>query len=127
MTGASPSSSARSSISPDQPELVEHGGPQPPGHPTHVFEGGANVALYGRQVLLDSVELTADLGYVVYLERTQVRLAGSDKTVPSTLRVTMIFRREEGTWKVAHRHADPIMTAQPISTILTVGPPPTGT
>ena len=61
---------------------------------------------------------TADLGYVVYLERAEVRLAGSDAMVPSTLRVTMIFRREEDTWKVAHRHADPITAARPISTII---------
>ena len=71
--------------------------------------------------------VTADLGYVVYLERAEVRLAGSDEMVPSTLRVTMIFRREGDTWKVAHRHADPITTTQPISTILTVDPTRAGT
>ncbi len=65
---------------------------------------------------------TAELGYVVYLEHAEVRLAGSDEMVPSTLRVTMIFRREGDTWKVAHRHADPITTARPISTILTDRP-----
>jgi ketosteroid isomerase-like protein len=70
---------------------------------------------------------TADLGYVVSLERADVRLAGSDETVPSSLRVTMIFRREADTWKVVHRHADPITTAQPISTILTVRPRRAGT
>ena len=69
---------------------------------------------------------TDDLGYVVYLEQAEVRLAGSDEMVPSTLRVTMIFRREGDTWKVAHRHADPITTARPISTIITTGAQPTG-
>ena len=61
---------------------------------------------------------TADLGYVVYLERANVRLVGTDETVPSSLRVTMVFRREGGTWKVAHRHADPITSVQPIETVL---------
>lgn len=61
---------------------------------------------------------TADLGYVFYLERAEVRLAGSDGMVPSTLRVTLILRREEDTWKVAHRHADPITAARSISTII---------
>ena len=61
---------------------------------------------------------TADLGYVVYLERAEVQLAGSDEMVPSTLRVTMIFRREGDSWKVAHRHADPIMATREISTII---------
>jgi ketosteroid isomerase-like protein len=59
-----------------------------------------------------------DLGYVVQLERTQARLPGSEDMVPFTLRVTMIFRREGDTWKVAHRHADPITTARPISTVI---------
>ena len=61
---------------------------------------------------------TPDLGYVVQLERTQARLPGSDDMTPFALRVTMIFRREGDTWKVAHRHADPITTARPISTVM---------
>ncbi len=61
---------------------------------------------------------TPDLGYAVWLERADVQLAGSEGLQPSSLRVTMIFRREGDTWKVAHRHADPITTARPISTIL---------
>jgi hypothetical protein len=33
--------------------------------------------------------------------------------------VKMLFsHREDGTWKVVHRHADPITTAQPIESIL---------
>ena len=61
---------------------------------------------------------TSDLGYIVQLERTEVRLAGSEDMKPSSLRVTMIFRREGDTWTVVHRHADPITTARPISTVL---------
>ena len=61
---------------------------------------------------------TPELGYVVQLERAEVRLAGSEGMVPSSLRVTMIFRHEHETWKVVHRHADPITTARPIGTVL---------
>ncbi|HKY15753.1 MAG TPA: nuclear transport factor 2 family protein [Microthrixaceae bacterium] len=61
---------------------------------------------------------TADLGYVVQLEVFEVRLVGREGSAPSSLRVTMIFRREDDVWKVAHRHADPITTARPIDTIL---------
>ena len=61
---------------------------------------------------------TADLGYVVWVERGEVRLVGSEGPVPSSLRVTMILRREGDTWKVTHRHADPITTDRPISTAI---------
>jgi ketosteroid isomerase-like protein len=61
---------------------------------------------------------TPDLGYVVWLERGEVQLVGSENMTPSSLRVTMIFRREGDTWKVAHRHADPITTARPINTVI---------
>jgi ketosteroid isomerase-like protein len=29
------------------------------------------------------------------------------------LRVTQVFRREEGEWRLVHRHADPLMQKQP--------------
>ncbi len=61
---------------------------------------------------------TADLGYAVWIERGEVRLVGSEGPVPSSLRVTMILRREGDTWKVTHRHADPITTDRPISTVI---------
>ncbi len=61
---------------------------------------------------------TSDIGYVVQLERTRARLPGSENMVPIALRVTMIFRREGDSWRVAHRHADPITTARPISTTI---------
>ncbi len=61
---------------------------------------------------------TADLGYVVHIERTEARLAGGENMTPIALRVTMIFRREGDTWKVAHRHADPITTSRSITTVI---------
>jgi ketosteroid isomerase-like protein len=61
---------------------------------------------------------TPDLGYVVQLERQEAQLAGREDKARISLRVTMVFRREGETWKVAHRHADPITTARPITTII---------
>ena len=61
---------------------------------------------------------TADLGYVVHIERTEARLAAGQSMTPFALRATIIFRREGDNWKVAHRHADPITTPRPISTVI---------
>jgi ketosteroid isomerase-like protein len=61
---------------------------------------------------------TADLGYVVHIERTEARLAAGGNMNSVALRVTMIFRREGDTWKVVHRHADSITTSRPISTVI---------
>jgi uncharacterized protein (TIGR02246 family) len=74
----------------------------------------------GGSVRIDEVSrfLTPDLAYVVRLERTEAQLSASGETARISLRVTMIFRREEDTWTVAHRHADPITTARPITTAI---------
>src|SRR5215217_1786476 len=66
------------------------------------FTGFENVVKY----------VTHDLAYIVEIERTKAKVGGREDVAPSALRVTMIFRPEEGTWKVVHRHADPITTAQ---------------
>ena len=62
--------------------------------------------------------VTPELAYMVWVERTKAKLGGRQDIVPSGLRVTMIFRPEDGTWKVVHRHADPITTAQPIKSVI---------
>jgi uncharacterized protein (TIGR02246 family) len=61
---------------------------------------------------------TPGLGYVVWLEPSEVQLADTNNMVRISLRVTMIFRREEDMWRVAHRHADPITTPQSVSAIV---------
>ena len=60
---------------------------------------------------------TSELGYIVQLERHEGRLVSGAETVVA-LRVTLIFRREEGRWRIVHRHADPIITARPVSTTI---------
>ena len=51
---------------------------------------------------------TADLAYIVEIERARVKVGGAGEAAPAALRVTTIFRREDGEWRVVHRHADPI-------------------
>ena len=53
---------------------------------------------------------TAELVYTVEQERFTATLDGKDRS--GTLRVTSIFRREDGVWRVVHRHADPIPTGE---------------
>ena len=55
---------------------------------------------------------TPDLTCVVEVERFEAKVAGSSELAPIALRVTSLFRREDGTWKLAHRHADPITVPQ---------------
>src|SRR5918911_3176932 len=62
--------------------------------------------------------VTPELTCVVYLERAKVKLGGMEDFAPSVLRVTMVFRPEDGTWKVVHRHADAITAPQPAESVL---------
>jgi ketosteroid isomerase-like protein len=62
--------------------------------------------------------VTADLGYMLEIERFQAKVAGGEDVIPVALRVTSIFRLEDGAWKLLHRHADPITTAQPFESVI---------
>jgi ketosteroid isomerase-like protein len=44
------------------------------------------------------------LAYTVGYEHNQVKLEGEPRTY--TLRVTHVYRREDGQWRIVHRHAD---------------------
>jgi ketosteroid isomerase-like protein len=52
------------------------------------------------------------------MERYEAKVGGREDVTPVALRVTSIFRPEEGTWKVVHRHADPITTARPAESVI---------
>ena len=52
------------------------------------------------------------------LEPQKAKLGGSEDVTPFTLRVTMIFRPEDGEWKIVHRHADPITTPQSAESVI---------
>ena len=59
---------------------------------------------------------TAHLGYIVEVERFTATVGGNDGS--GALRVTTILRLEEDGWRIAHRHADPITTPQPVASVL---------
>jgi ketosteroid isomerase-like protein len=54
-------------------------------------------------------EARGDLAYTVTLERSTVRLIDRDAPRAMALRVTTVFRKEAGAWKLIHRHEDPLM------------------
>jgi ketosteroid isomerase-like protein len=54
----------------------------------------------------------------VEIERGEAKIGGREEITPWALRVTMIFRPEDGTWKIVHRHADPVTTAQPAESVI---------
>jgi ketosteroid isomerase-like protein len=47
---------------------------------------------------------SGDLAYTVGYERNQVKVDGEPRTY--TLRVTHVYRREDGQWRIVHRHGD---------------------
>jgi ketosteroid isomerase-like protein len=62
--------------------------------------------------------VTAELAYIVWIERVKAKMGARQDVTPVDLRVTMIFRLEDGVWKVVHRHADPVTTAQPAQSVI---------
>jgi ketosteroid isomerase-like protein len=62
--------------------------------------------------------VTPELAYIVEVERYKAKVGGGEELAPISLRVTSIFRREDGVWKIVHRHADPITTAQPAESVI---------
>ena len=66
------------------------------------FHGGQS---YDYEVLAAGV--SGDLGYIAGIEHSVAATRPESDPGPYQLRVTTIFRREHGTWKVVHRHGDP--------------------
>jgi ketosteroid isomerase-like protein len=57
-----------------------------------------------------AAEVIGDMAYTAGYEHTQASVSGEPRTY--TLRATQVYRREDGEWKVAHRHADTVSDAE---------------
>ena len=62
--------------------------------------------------------VTAELAYLVQIEHLESKVGEREEITTYALRATMIFRPEDGTWKVVHRHADPITAPQPAESVI---------
>lgn len=69
------------------------------------FEGVGNVSSGGHVDLVDQeIQVAGDMAYEIGIERGHATLAGEN--VKFEQRVTNVYRREGGTWKVVHHHTD---------------------
>lgn len=71
-------------------------------------ERGASMFTSGGENSFEILHMSANdhLAYWTGIQRAKVKLKESGKLVPMELRVTELFRKESGEWKLFHRHAD---------------------
>jgi ketosteroid isomerase-like protein len=62
--------------------------------------------------------VTPELAHIVEVERYRAKVGGSEEVTPVSLRCTTIFRREGDSWRIVHRHADPITAARPAESVI---------
>jgi ketosteroid isomerase-like protein len=78
-----------------------------------LFDGLArtfsNCSAHAYEVI--AADVADDMAYTVGYEHTTAEVDGELRTY--SLRVTQLYRREAGAWKVMHRHADTIPGAVP--------------
>lgn len=60
-----------------------------------------------------SIVVSGDLAFTVGIERQEgARVGDQENPGRRALRATQIFRKENGAWKLLHRHADPLLEKQ---------------
>jgi ketosteroid isomerase-like protein len=112
-------------------ELFSHGEDaslaNPYGPPVRGWDGIAKTTEHAASLRRDGrardfeivdKNVTPELAYVVQIENLESKVGESEEITPYALRATMIFRPEEGTWKVVHWHADPITTPQSAESVI---------
>ena len=62
--------------------------------------------------------VTPDLALLVEVERFRAKVGGSSESVAIAVRTTQVFRPEGETWKMVHRHTDPITTPQSSESVI---------
>ena len=70
------------------------------------------------EVELIAKYVSETLACIVEVERGRTKVGGAKEVVPVAVRVTSVFRLESGSWKLVHRHADPITSPRPATSII---------
>jgi ketosteroid isomerase-like protein len=73
------------------------------------WEQVAQLATQGQVILSDQfVQVAGNAAYELGVEQGQFTLAG--EPVTGDYRVTSIYRRESGAWKIVHHHTDAVQS-----------------
>ncbi len=62
--------------------------------------------------------MTPDLAFIVENERYKAKVSGRQDLSTIALRVTTIFRPEQGDWRIVHRHADTVLSDRPVESAI---------
>jgi hypothetical protein len=91
-----------------------------PGLDTPIVQEPACEQLSGRDYEFENIVtvIAPELAYAVEIERLRTRVGGSDELTPIAIRATTVFRREDGNWKVTHRHGDSITSMRQAESVL---------
>lgn len=60
----------------------------------------------------------SELAYLVEVEGFEAKIGGSEELSSGALRVTSVLHREGGSWKIVHRHADPITSQRTAESVI---------
>ncbi|MGW7099877.1 nuclear transport factor 2 family protein [Streptomyces sp. NPDC054838] len=71
-------------------------------------ESFSDCTSYEHEII--AADVAGDMAYTVGYERTRASVNGEPRRY--VLRATQVYRREDGDWKVAHRHADTLEADQ---------------
>jgi ketosteroid isomerase-like protein len=74
----------------------------------------SHMAPSGARVTVEYLAIgqSGDLAYTVAIERSTYLPAGQTQTEAGMTRATDVFRRENGRWKLVHRHMDHLTSPQ---------------
>ena len=83
----------------------------------------AGAASHYRDGEVTNVELVAEylsdkIACIVEVERGRAKVGGAEEVALLAVRTTSVFRFESGSWKLVHRHTDPITTPRPAASVI---------